>query len=290
MTQRANPLIHVLLLLTSLVCLIPFWLVLVVSLTEEKTLLRYGYSFWPKKFDLTAYLYLIQDATPIVRAYGVSIVVTVVGVIISLAITSMLAYSISRSDFPLKGIFTFYVFLTLLFSGGLLPWYLVYTRFLHVQDTLWALIIPGLLSGFNVLIMRTFFANSIPPSLIESSQIDGASELRIYFSMILPLSLPVMATIGLFVTISYWNEWFTSLVFINNQDLYTMQYLLNKTLLNIQFLAQVTSVAGGQITTRPPLESIRMAMAMIAICPMALVFPFLQKYFVKGLTIGAVKG
>ncbi|MCZ8518295.1 MULTISPECIES: carbohydrate ABC transporter permease [Paenibacillus] len=290
MTQRTNPMIHIILMAASILCLIPFWLVFVVSLTEEATLLRNGYSFWPQKFDFAAYQYLMQDATPILKAYGVSITVTVVGVVVSLAITSMLAYAISRTDFPLKKAITFYVFLTMLFSGGLLPWYLVYTRMLHVQDTLWALILPGLLSGFNVLIMRTFFMNSIPPSLIESAQIDGAGEFRTYFSMILPLSLPVMATIGLFVTISYWNEWFTSLVFINNPDLYSMQYLLNKTLLNIQFLARIASHAQGDIAAQPPLESIRMAMAIIAIGPMIVVFPFLQKYFVKGLTIGAVKG
>jgi putative aldouronate transport system permease protein len=290
MRQSKNPIINLFFILISILCLIPFWLILVVSLTEEKTLIRNGYAFWPEQFDLSAYVYLMNGATPILKAYSVSIIVTVVGVFVSLAITSMLAYATSRPDYPLQRSLTFYVFLTLLFNGGLLPWYLVYTRMLSIQDTLLALIIPGLLNGFNVLVMRTFFVNSIPPSLIEAAQIDGASEFRIYFRMILPLSLPVLATIGLLVTITYWNDWFTSLVFINNPELYSLQYFLNKTLLNIQFLSRVASNPYTEQVNRPPLESIRMAMAIVAIGPMVLVFPFLQKYFVKGLTIGSVKG
>jgi putative aldouronate transport system permease protein len=289
--NRTNPLINIVLLLFSLACLIPFWLVLVVSLSDENAVTKYGYSFWPKKFDFVAYKYLIQDSGSIVQAYGVSIFVTIVGVILSLFITSALAFAMSRNEFPLKNALSLYVFITMIFSGGLLPWYLVYTRFLHVQDTLLALIIPGLLGGFNVIIMRTFFTNSIPPSLIDSAQIDGASEYRTYFSIILPLSLPVLATIGLFVIVSYWNDWFTSLVFIKNEKLYTLQYFLNKTLMNAAFLQAIANKAySSTAKITQPLESIRMAMAMVAIGPMVLVFPFLQKYFVKGLTVGAVKG
>ncbi|MBC8081509.1 MAG: carbohydrate ABC transporter permease [Gorillibacterium sp.] len=291
MIKRTNPLIHIILILGSLASLLPFWLLLMVSLTSQDYITLHGYSFLPKQFDIAAYLYLYHDAEQILRAYSVSIIVTVVGVVISLFITSALAYTISRRDYPFRSILSFYVFFTMLFGGGLLPWYLVYTRLLHVQDTLWALILPGLLSGFNVLIMRTFFANSIPPALLDSAQIDGAGEYRTYFSIILPLSLPVIATIGLFVTISYWNDWFTSLVFINDTKLYSLQYFLNKTLMNATFLA---ALANNQYASliRPtaPLESIRMAMAIVAIGPIVLVFPFVQKYFVKGLTIGAVKG
>ncbi|MNB71784.1 L-arabinose transport system permease protein AraQ [compost metagenome] len=289
--KKTHPLILIVLTLFSLACLIPFWLVLMISLSDEDWVTVHGYSFWPGKISLVAYQYLIQDAEKIVRAYGVSIFVTVVGVIVSLFVTSAMAYSLSRREFPLRGALSFYILVTMLFSGGLLPWYLVYTRFLHVQDTLLALIIPGLIGGFNVIIMRTFFTNSIPPSLIDSSQIDGAGEFRTYFSIILPLSLPVMATIGLFITVSYWNDWFTSLVFIQNEKLFSLQYLLNKTLMNASFLQTIANKAysnTAQVTT--PLESIRMAMAMIAIGPLVLVFPFLQKYFVKGLTVGAVKG
>lgn len=292
MTQKkTHPLILIFLTLFSLACLIPFWLVFMISLADENWVTAHGYSFWPGKFSLVAYEYLIQDSETILRAYGVTFLVTIIGVIVSLFVTSALAYSLSRREFPLRGALSFYILITMLFSGGLLPWYLVYTRMLHVQDTLLALIIPGLIGGFNVIIMRTFFTNSIPPSLIDSSQIDGAGEFRTYFSIILPLSLPVLATIGLFTTVSYWNDWFTSLVFIQNEHLYSLQYLLTKTLMNASFLQSIANKAYSsvaQITT--PLESIRMAMAMIAIGPLVLVFPFLQKYFVKGLTVGAVKG
>lgn len=291
MQNRTNPLITIVLTLFSLACLVPFWLVLIVSMTNQNALLKYGYSFWPKKFDFLAYNFLLQDSEKILRAYGVSIFVTIVGVVMSLLITSAMAFTLSRSSFPYRNVLSFYVFFTMLFSGGLLPWYLVYTRVLHVQDTLLALIIPGLVGGFNVFIMRTFFTNSIPPSLIDSAQIDGASEYRIYFGIIIPLSLPVLATIGLFITVSYWNDWFTSLVFIKNEKLYSLQYLLNQTLMNAAFLQSIANKAySSTAKVIQPIESIRMAMAMVAIGPMVLVFPFLQKYFVKGLTVGAVKG
>jgi len=290
--ERTHPLVHIILLIGALLCLIPFWLILTVSLTNQTALTIGGYRFWPQQFDFTAYRYLLQDAAPIIQAYGVSITVTATGVLISLFMTSALAYTLSRADFPYRYVLSFVVFFTLLFNGGLLPWYLVYTRLLTVQDTLMALILPGLLSGFNVLIVRTFFSNNIPPSLIDSAQIDGASEYRTYFSIILPLSLPVLATIGLFVTVAYWNEWFTSLVFINKPELYSLQYFLHKTLLNAAFLQQLATqaYAGAATGTPPPIESIRMAMAIVAIGPVVLVFPALQKYFIKGLTVGAVKG
>jgi putative aldouronate transport system permease protein len=225
------------------------------------------------------------------RAFGVSILVTAVGTIVSLFVTSAMAFSLSRKDFPLRGFLSFYVLITMLFGGGLLPWYLVYTKFLHFHNSLLALIVPGLLGGFNVFIMRTFFTTSIPPSLIDSAHIDGAGEYRTYFSILLPLSLPVLATIGLFSVVGYWNDWFTSLVFISNDKLYNLQYFLYNTLMNAEYLQSIADKAHIDTARQvQPLEELRMAMAIIAVLPVALVFPFLQKYFVKGLTIGAVKG
>jgi putative aldouronate transport system permease protein len=290
--NRTNPLINVFFILVSLSCIIPFCLILMVSLSSPTSLAQYGYSFWPKHFDLVAYRFLMNDAEPIMRAFSVSILVAAVGTIVSLFVTSAMAFSLSRMDFPLRGFLSFYVLITMLFGGGLLPWYLVYTKFLHFQNSLLALIVPGLLGGFNVFIMRTFFTTSIPPSLIDSAQIDGASEYRTYFSIVLPLSLPVLATIGLFSVVGYWNDWFTSLVFINNDKLYNLQYFLYNTLMNAQYLQSIADKAHintGSLQVQP-LEELRMAMAIIAVLPVALVFPFLQKYFVKGLTIGAVKG
>ncbi|AJY73913.1 carbohydrate ABC transporter permease [Paenibacillus beijingensis] len=290
--NRTDLVINLFFILACLACLIPFWLILMVSLTSQDALTKYGYSFWPREFDFVAYRYLLHDAEPILRAFGVSIFVTAVGTIVSLFVTSAMAFSLSRKDFPYRGFLSFYVLITMLFGGGLLPWYLVYTKFLHLQDSLLALIIPGLLGGFNVFIIRTFFTTSIPPSLIDSAQIDGASEYRTYFSIILPLSLPVLATVGLFTIVGYWNDWFTSLVFISNDKLYNLQYFLYNTLMNAQYLQSIADKAHIDASSMQvqPLEELRMAMAVIAVLPVALVFPFLQKYFVKGLTIGSVKG
>lgn len=289
--NRTHPLINLFFILASLVCIIPFCLILMVSLSSQTSLAKYGYSFWPKHFDLLAYRFLMNDAEPIMRAFGVSILVTAVGTIVSLFVTSAMAFSLSRKDFPLRGFLSFYVLITMLFGGGLLPWYLVYTKFLHFHNSLLALIVPGLLGGFNVFIMRTFFTTSIPPSLIDSAHIDGAGEYRTYFSILLPLSLPVLATIGLFSVVGYWNDWFTSLVFISNDKLYNLQYFLYNTLMNAEYLQSIADKAHIDTARQvQPLEELRMAMAIIAVLPVALVFPFLQKYFVKGLTIGAVKG
>ncbi|RAP75259.1 carbohydrate ABC transporter permease [Paenibacillus montanisoli] len=291
-SNRTNPFIILFFILFSAASLLPFWLILMVSLTGQNALVKFGYSFWPKEFDLAAYRFLWHDAEPILRAYGVSIFVTVIGTVVSLFVTSALAYTLSRNDFPFRGALSFYVLFTMLFGGGLLPWYLVYTKFLHLNDSLLALIIPGLLGGFNVFIMRTYFTTSIPPSLVDSAQIDGASEYRTYFSIVLPLSLPVLATIGLFVIVAYWNDWFTSLVFISNDKLYNLQYFLYNTLMNAQYLQAIASKAHIDSASDRilPMEQLQMAMAMIAVLPVAMVFPFLQKYFVKGLTVGAVKG
>jgi putative aldouronate transport system permease protein len=228
----------------------------------------------------------------IIRAYGVTILATVAGGLGGLLLTSLLAYPISRNDLPLRKTLSFYIFFTLLFNGGLVPWYLVFTHIFNVKDTIWALIMPGLLlNGFFVLIMRTFFQTTIPMAVIESAYMDGAGEFRIFFQIVLRLSTPVLATIGLFVTIAYWNDWFNSLVFINDYKYYSLQYLLNKILLNIQFLAQNTqNNNAAQLIAQLPTETVRMAMAVIGVGPIIFAYPFFQKYIIKGLTVGAVKG
>ncbi|MFC5402844.1 carbohydrate ABC transporter permease [Cohnella soli] len=285
-------LIHVFFWVICLACLIPLLLVLVVSFTDEKTILANGYSFIPEKLSLDAYRYLFSDSSALLHAYGISAIVTIAGTIASLLMTSMLAYPLSRQDFKKRKIVTLFVFFTLLFNGGLVPWYLVYTNVLHLQNTLLALMIPSLLlSGFYVLIMRTFFANTIPGSIIESAQIDGAGEWRIFFQLILPISLPVLATVGLFTVLGYWNDWFNSLVFISDSRNISLQYLMTKTLLNIQFLQSSAQKSGSvQFLFDMPTESVRMAMAIIGMGPMVLAYPFFQKYLIKGLTVGAVKG
>ncbi|MBW7456883.1 carbohydrate ABC transporter permease [Paenibacillus sepulcri] len=287
----SNVALNVMFWLISLACLFPLLLVVSVSFTDERSIVEFGYNIIPKDFTLYAYEYLFKDAEKIVRGYGISILVTVIGTVISLIVTSLFAYPISRKDMPYRNFLAFFVFFTMLFHGGLVPWYLTYSA-AGLKDTLAALIIPLLVAPFNIIIMRIFFMNTIPDSLIESAKIDGAGEFRIYARIILPLSLPVMATIGLFQTLAYWNDWYTSMVFINDDKLVSLQYLMYKVITQIQYLNSGmvdASVAGGELA-KVPTETVRMAMAIIGIGPIIFVYPFLQKYFVKGLTVGAVKG
>ena len=209
-------------------------------------------------------------------------------------IIALYAYPISRKDFPHAKFFTFFVFFTMLFNGGLVPWYLVYVQMLDLKNTMAALIIPLLVAAFFVLITRTFFQTTIPAAILESANMDGAGEMRIFFQIVLPLSLPVLATVALFQTLAYWNDWFLSLVFITKEDNITLQYLMYKTMLNIQYLSTNSTAASAIIaaggTFKFPSESVRMAMVIIGIGPIIFAYPFFQKYFVKGLTVGAVKG
>nr|WP_204343552.1 carbohydrate ABC transporter permease [Paenibacillus elgii] len=276
------------------VCILPLLLVIIVSFSDEKAVLINGYNFIPESFSLSAYRFLFKDWEQIVRSFGVSVFVTAVGTVVSVIIMAMYAYPISRRDFPHKNVFSFFMFFTMLFNGGLVPWYLVYTQMLNFKNTLFALILPLLVSAFFVLMLRTFFSGTIPPALIESAKIDGAGEFRIFVQIILPLSLPVLATVSLFQTLNYWNDWFTSLVFITGNQNVNLQYLMYKTMLDIQFLTsntqalQAINQSGGGLNL--PTETVRMAMAVLGIGPIVFAYPFFQKYFVKGLTVGAVKG
>jgi putative aldouronate transport system permease protein len=290
--ERTPWFIHMIFGLIACATILPLILVFMVSITDETTIIRDGYSFFPNKISFSAYNYLFLDSMTIVRAYGVTIFVTVVGTLVGLFITALIAYPISRRDFPYRKGLSFFIFFTILFNGGLVPWYLVFTQLLNVKDNIWSLILPGLLlNGFFVLIMRTFFETSVPSEVIESAYMDGAGEFRIFFQIVLRLSTPVLATIGLFYTLNYWNDWFNSLVFLTNSKVYSLQYLLNKILLDIQFLSRNTqNNNASQIIAALPTQTVRMAMAIIGIGPIVLAYPFVQKYFVKGLTVGAVKG
>ncbi|WP_141503960.1 carbohydrate ABC transporter permease [Paenibacillus luteus] len=283
---------HFIMIVVAIACILPFVLLLVSSITDEKTIIQNGYSFFPSKFSGTAYVYLWNQSEQILRAYGITILVTLIGTTVSLAITSLLAYPLSRRDIPHHNKLAFFVFFTLLFNGGLVPTYLIYTQYLDIKNTLWALIIPGLLmNGFNVLLMRTFFKTSIPVPVLESAYIDGAGEFRTFRSIVLPLSLPIMATIGLFQTIGYWNDWFNGLVYLNDPKLFSIQNILNRILTDIQFLTNGSmSTNASQGLAALPSATVRMAIAVIGVLPILIAYPFFQKYFVKGITIGAVKG
>jgi len=285
--------VHLFFFLIVCMCILPFVLLVTTSFTDEMTILKDGYSFFPSKLSLEAYKFLWQDAANISRAYGLTILVTVIGTSVGLTMSAMLSYPISRKDMPLRKQLSFYVFFTMLFNGGLVPTYLIYTQVFDLKNTLIALIIPGLLTnGFYILIMRTFFMNSIPIQVIESASIDGAGEFRIFFRIVLPLSLPIIATVGMMQSIGYWNDWFNGLIYITDSKLFSLQNLLNRILLNVQFLQTNSSMASTDVaqSANIPMESIRMAMAVIGVVPLLLAYPFFQKYFVKGLVVGAVKG
>jgi putative aldouronate transport system permease protein len=281
---------HIVLALASLACLIPFILLFVSSFTDENYLLQKGYSFFPAKWSFAAYSYLYNEAAMIIRAYGITILVTVVGTAVCLVITSMLAYPLSRSDLRGNKFLSFIVVFTILFNGGLVPTYIMYTHYFGMKDSIMALIIPRLLlSGFNVLLMKSYFVSNIPTALIESAKIDGAGEFRVFFKIVLPLSLPIIATIGLMSGLAYWNDWYNGLIYLTDSKLFSLQVVLNQIITNIQFLA--SSDVGNRVTTDSiPSTAVRMAIAVIAVFPVLMVYPFFQKYFVKGITVGAVKG
>lgn len=288
-----NVVLNILFWFYTLLCLFPILVVLAVSFSDQKQVTLHGYNIIPRQFSLDAYSYLLSDAGQILHSYGLSIAVTVIGTLLGLLMTALFAYPISRQDFAFRTFFSFFLFFTMIFGGGLVPWYIVFSNWFDMRDTIWALIVPGLLfNAFYVIIMRTFFQSSIHPSIIESASIDGAGEIRIFLRIVLPLSTPVLATIALFYTIGYWNDWFNSLVFIQKDQLVSLQYLMYKTMMNLQFLVANSANNGnaGSEIAKLPGETVRMAMAMIGMGPIVLAYPFFQKYFVKGLTIGAVKG
>jgi ABC-type sugar transport system, permease component len=294
LSGTASALINLIFAIYSAICIVPLLLILSVSFSDEQSVLTKGYRFLPETFNLAAYRFLIKDIGQIAHSYGISIAVTVIGTLLSVMVIALYAYPISRSHFTAAKFFTFFVFLTMLISGGLVPWYLVYVQMLDLKDTLWSLIMPLIMSSFWVLIMRTFFKETVPGAVLESAKIDGAGELRIFFRIVLPLSLPVLATVALFQTLTYWNDWFLSLVFITDNHNISVQYFLYKMMMNIQYLssnpiamAEITR-AGGMMNF--PSETVRMAMVVVGVGPIVFAYPFFQKYFVKGLTVGSVKG
>ncbi|WP_141505375.1 carbohydrate ABC transporter permease [Paenibacillus luteus] len=294
--NKITPLTNVLLnagfILLSLACVLPVILVIIVSITHNDSLLNRGYSFIPEKLSWIAYESLFKDYSTIVGAYSVSIGITLVGTILSVIFMALYAYPISRQDYPFRGIFTFVLFFTMLFNGGIVSKYIVFTQTIDLLDSYAALILPLLIIPFNVIIMRTFFQSTIHPALIESARIDGGGELLIFIRIVLPLSLPVMATMALLSTIVFWNDWFNALMFIRTEEKYPLQYLMMRVLNDVQFMRANVQLAAQnpQMMSDLPNESLQMAMAVVGMGPILLIYPFFQKYFVKGLTVGAVKG
>lgn len=284
--------IHIFLGIFAVCAILPILILVTGSITSEQELIQDGYTFFPKSIDFSAYKYLFQQAGQILNAYGITLFITIFGTVLSLVITPLLAYPLSRKDFRARNIFSFLVFFTMLFNGGIVPSYIMWTQIFHLKNTIWSLIFPNLLmNGFNVVLMKNYFAQNIPMELIEAAKVDGENEFGIFFKIVLPLALPVMATVGLFVGIGYWNDWTNGLYYVSEPELYSLQNFLNRMMQDIQFLMSNSQIqSGGQMAAAFPSTGIRMAISVVGILPIIALYPFFQKYFVKGITVGAVKG
>ncbi len=290
-SKGSNVLFNVILIVLSILAVIPFIFVVIISLSDEASIVSKGYSFVPESWSSHAYEYIFKNGADILNSYGISVIVTVVGVLIGLALIATYAYVISRQTYPYRKFFTLVALIPMLFGGGLVGNYLVVARLLNLKNSIWALILPLAMSPFYVFVLKSFYRTSIPDAIIESAKIDGASELRTFVSIVLPISKAGLATIGLFLTLGYWNDWYNAMLYIDEQSLIPIQYMLIRIENNINFLAQLGSQQGivSEVTRNLPSETVRMAIVVLTVAPIACVYPFFQKYFVGGLTLGAVK-
>ncbi|MDR0668442.1 MAG: carbohydrate ABC transporter permease [Treponema sp.] len=289
----SNLLFNLALLILSALCIIPFILVISISLSAEETIQTYGYRLIPKIVSFDGYAYLYRQREVMLRAFGMSVLVTGAGTVLGILLCSSMGYVLSRLEFKLRRFYTWLVFIPMIFSGGMVAGYFVMTQVLHLRNSPLALILPLCVSSFNIIICRTFFRTTIPDSVVESATMDGAGHWTIFFRIVLPLSLPVLATIGLFMSFGYWNDWFTSMLYIDKPELLTLSAYLNRILENISYITSNTQMAGitqAELLARLPRESARMAIVVISVLPIVCTYPFFQRYFVSGLTIGAVKG
>lgn len=289
-SKSFNRVATIILTFLVIVTLLPIVLLVIASFTKEQVLVQNGYTFFPKALSLDAYYYMVKQGAVIVRSYGVSFLVTVLGTVMSVVVMTTLAYPMARKSFRYKNVLSFFVFFTMLFNGGIVPSYIMWSRFFHIKNTLWALIIPNyMVTAFNVILVKNFYQNNVPDALVEAAQIDGASELKTFYRIMFPLSRPVVATISLFTGLCYWNDWTNGLYYVDNEKLFSIQLLLMKIMNNIQALKANTALMGTG-TVELPGTSVRMAMAFVGILPILIVYPFVQKYLVEGVVIGAVKG
>jgi len=289
----SNFLFNLLMVILCLVCIIPMLLVVSISFSAEESLREFGYRLMPKSFSFDGYTYLYKQKDTIFPALGISVFVTVCGTMLGVVLNSLMGYVLSRREYKLQKFFIWFVFIPMIFNGGLVASYFINAHFLRLKDTIWVLIIPLAVSSFNVILCKTFFRATIPDSLLESAKLDGANQLKIFFSIVFPLSLPVLATIGLFMSFGYWNDWFTAMLYIDNPALYSLQAFLNRLLSDINYLAQNAALLGmsqAQLLASMPKEAARMAIVVVAVLPIACAYPFFQRYFVSGLTVGAIKG
>ncbi len=286
---------HIFMILLTVMAIVPIVLMVISSLTSNGAVLRNGYSFFPEEWSTYAYEWIFASNGGVVfKAYGISFFITAIGTTCSLLLTIGLAYGLSKKGLPGRGIFTFLVVFTMLFNGGLVPTYINYTNVFHIRDTIYGLLIPSLLmNAFNILLMKSYFVTGVPDEILEAAYIDGASEFQTMVKIAVPLSKPIIATIGMFAGIAYWNDWNNGYIYlVQRTDLYSIQNLLNRLMQNINALTQNASQVGNvnQGLSEIPSVTVRMAMATLGILPIVVIYPFIQKNFVKGITLGGVKG
>lgn len=289
-----NAAFNVLFLLLALACFLPIIFIAIISLTDNHVIRTQGYQIWltAKTISADAYAYLWTQRQTILHSLWVSVYVTAIGTVIGVALTTVMGYVLSRTEHKLNNFLTILVFIPMVFGGGMAASYVVTTQVLRLRDTMWVLILPLAVSSWNVTISRTFFRSTIPDSIIESAKIDGASQLTIFTRIVLPISKPVLATIGLFLAFGYWNDWFQAQLYINKDELRSLQSMLNQIQNNVAFLTKnpTAMLTTSELKKNMPQESVRMAIAFVVAVPIACVYPFFQKYFISGLTVGAVKG
>ncbi|MCR4723029.1 MAG: carbohydrate ABC transporter permease [Eubacteriales bacterium] len=279
-------------LILVVLTLSPFVLLVMSSVSSESSLIRNGYQFWPQTFSLDAYKYILRNSDTILKAYGLTILTTAVGTLTSLFLTITLAYPLSRKKLKGRNVITFLIFFTMLFHGGVVPSYILWARYLKIKNTFWALVLPNLLiNPFHLILMKNYFENSIPQEIMEAAELDGAGPIGVLGYVILPMGKPIIATIAMFTILTYWNDWTNALYFVSDSRLWSLQILLQNLLNNVQFLSKNSQVASqiGLSVASIPSVSVRMAIAVLGVLPILVLFPFFQKYIVKGISLGAVK-
>ncbi len=289
-TKTGQIILNAVFILISAAYLLPLLLLISISLSSEASIKEFGYTLIPKVVDFTAYRMVFKKPDTIINAYVVTIAFTAITTILSLIVMAMAAYPLSRKNCKFKNVLSFYLFFTMLFSGGLVPSYIINSKYLHLDNNFWIYVLPALVSAWNVIIIRTFF-QGLPSELVEAAKIDGASEIKIFYKMIIPLSTPVLATIAFMTLLAKWNDWNTTLIYIRNPKLYSLQYMLQRILREAQYIKQVANEGSGLFNSDDaPIESYRYAMAILAAGPMLVIFPIFQKYLTQGLVVGSVKG
>lgn len=290
-SRMTNAVLNLLLLLACILTLIPIYVIVIASVTSEASLTANGYRLWPEEFSGMAYRFLFSQGSIVMTAYKNTVISTTVGTIMSVIMVALYAYPLSRDNFKFGKFFTFFAFFTMLFSGGLVSYYMVTRQILLLQNTLWALFLPSAFSPFWVIVMRTFYKANVPNEIIEAARMDGASEWRTFLQIVLPLSVPGLATVALFSAIGIWNNFFNCLLLVDDAAYYSLQFTIYTTLNNIRFLLENADKMQGLVNVSElPSQTFRMAMAVVTVGPIILAYPFFQRFFVKGLTIGAIKG